>query len=297
MSTPVPAPLNPSTVLHVVDQVDTTPRYTSVGVSDDDSDQMRREYLDAIVQPNWFEILFTTLSTLSTATCTLEIDAPLPYGHGEARAPFCIGRLVPISVPDDGIPMNINDTTVSRCHVFVVSVGDEICVVDVGSLFGVYTNYRSFNLPCEHSVTGDRRMLKFGRDEYFVLQLGANLVCFNKPHAPDPLPPFGPACAIPGMYNRAPITLPGELMGVPGDSIPGDSIPGDSVPIPGDTKCCVVCLDSKRVERLWKCGHSVACPTCLDRMTTCPLCREPFTDSDRRRALNPNLTYACRADE
>lgn len=91
----------------------------------------------------------------------------------ENRATFTIGRLASCDVK---FP---NDTTVSRLHAIIFLTEKHVLVVDVGSLHGIQTVARSKSQNLDHSYPNARRVLVFGRDEVFQLQLGDQKITFS----------------------------------------------------------------------------------------------------------------------
>jgi hypothetical protein len=53
---------------------------------------------------------------------------------------------------------------------------------------------------------------------------------------------------------------------------------------------CTVCMDAYCIERLG-CGHCVACPSCLDRLHICPVCRAPLKITQRQMTFGGDVGY------
>lgn len=173
-----------STIQCLVERSSRGPRTISCPISAVEAEQLRQEYLFIIVTDNWLDKLANLLTQASSSSAVSPqqtIRVTIRNETSEVRIPFYIGRQLP---PESCTSMDYvqleNSGRGSRCHVMVTLAGDELVLIDPGSLAGITTLKRSNAGAClDHSLPRSRAVLKFGQDERFVVVLDTIRVGFN----------------------------------------------------------------------------------------------------------------------
>lgn len=165
-----------STITKIVSEAHSSQPYSCSNVRPGDVEKLREEYLEMIIRPDWFDIFISKLPQELNNPGRQSITISLDGINKEVKFPFYIGRMSP---PEGANHILLPHNTGSRCHAFVLSVGDELYVVDLGSLLGIKTLKRSLNVPLDHSFPRLRSILKFHKDEKIVLDMGGALIGFN----------------------------------------------------------------------------------------------------------------------
>lgn len=215
------------------------PRLNSSQVSPEETEALRDEYLSIIDKPDWDTQMAKRLMVSSSVAADHgTIRVTMDSRTHEMKLPFYIGRQPRAAVAEAQLD-HLQIYTGSRCHVMVTATKDELILVDPGSLVGVQTMKRSEDVLLEDSLPDDRRVLKFGHQERFVITLDSVMIGFNLDQGPEAE--------------------------------------------------CLVCMSQPIVERLEACGHSVACPSCLNQLFICPVCRVLI--NGRQATVAPEQTY------
>jgi hypothetical protein len=168
----------------VVRSASKIPRLTSLSVTDGETETLRKEYLSLITKVTWIQELMERCVIFPDQQ-SVTVDVTANGKIQQLKTPFCIGRQEPTIVVD-GMPaydhLSIGDfPEISRCHVIVASINNELYVIDPGSLLGIRTVKRGLDLPLEFSVQHNRKVLKFQENEPFILKIGYCDIGFNLP--------------------------------------------------------------------------------------------------------------------
>jgi hypothetical protein len=228
-------------------------------IINENSDQLRSDYLEAVELPDW-KTIFSVSAQVLMENIKDEIKQMEEKNVDKIVRSVEItfsGQIYEFVVPETeevmsfsvgrklGCDVYRDIAAFSRLHAmfYIFPKANLLLVVDVGSQTGIKTLYRSnLEAPKQHSLPPNQRgILQFGLNENIILLLNEHKLVVNG-------------------------------------------------------KICQVCLDRPRQVVFEPCGHYLVCKVCARLLTQCSICRTPIQQDDDAldavTSVNQFHTYA-----